>query len=156
MPNGLIDIRDVDDGTYTCSDVEAAKGYFLTARDKEKFITNSVVFLGDLITGSFLPAPPGADKCSDTGTAYLYRFELDCGAGRYDSNPGTGDEDRRKAIGGGLPTRPRVSVGDLNQGGGGGGCDNKVVVITSNGEIDNDCPGSPSSLGTNIRSWRER
>ncbi len=152
----LVDIGLVDDGTLACSDIDNAKGYYLTGRDREKFVTNSVVFLGDVITGSFVPAPPGADACSASGTAYVYRFALDCADGRYPSNPGTPDDKRREQVGGGLPTRPRVSVGDLNQGGGGGGCNNKVVVITSDGEIDNDCPGSPPSSGVGIRTWKER
>lgn len=152
----LVDIHDVDGGTKTCSDVANAKGYFLTARDREKFVTNSVIFLGKVITGSFVPSDPSATTCDSSGSSYLYQFDLACGNGEYTSNPGTEDDKRRKAIGGGLPTRPRVSVGDLNSGGGGGGCNNKVVVITSDGGIENECPGPIPTSGINIRSWRER
>lgn len=152
----LIPIEDVDGGIKSCSDVANAKGYFLTARDTEKFITNSVIFLGEVITASFLPAPPGSDPCEASGQSFLYRFGLACGAGSYPTNPGTAADTRRKAIGGGLPTRPRVSLGDLNTGGGGGGCANKVVLITSDGGIENDCPGPLPTSGINIRTWRER
>lgn len=132
------------------------QGYYLTARDAEKFITNSVIFFGEVFTGSFLPPDPATtNACNDTGTAFLYRFDLDCGGGAYPSNPGSGNDDRRKVLGGGLPTRPRVSVGSFG-GGGGGGCDTKVVMITSDGAIDNDCPGTPPTSGVDIRSWRER
>ena len=68
---------------------------------------------------------------------------------------GTADK-RRKAIGDGIPTRPRVSVGDINQGGDTSGCKNKVVVITSDGNISNDCPGTLPGSGISVRSWRER
>jgi hypothetical protein len=115
-----------------------------------------VIFFGEVFTGSFLPADPGADLCAATGTSFLYRFGVDCGEGAYPGNPGSGNDHRRKAVGGGLPTRPRVSVGGLNQGGSTGSCDNKVVVITSDGNIENDCPAPLPSSGIDIRSWRER
>lgn len=152
----LIDIREVDAGNNSCSDVTNGKGYFITARDREKFVTNSVIFLGSVITGSFLPSDPSAATCDTSGNSFLYRFGLSCGDPEADPSA-TGEENqRRKSIGGGLPTRPRVSVGDLNSGGSNGGCNNKVVVITSDGGIENDCPGPIPTSGINIRSWRER
>ncbi len=147
---------DLDGGSYSCSQIEQGNGFFLTARDREKFITNSVIFLGNVLAGSFVPSPAGADPCSDTGDSYLYSFSLDCGTPKWGSNPGSGNDDRRKLIGDGLPTRPRVSVGAINQGGTSGGCDNKVVIITSDGNIENDCPGNLPSSGVDLRSWRER
>ena len=33
---------------------------------------------------------------------------------------------------------------------------NLVVVITSDGNISNDCPGTLPGLGISVRSWRER
>ncbi|MDP6981311.1 MAG: PilC/PilY family type IV pilus protein [Myxococcota bacterium] len=151
------DLADLADGnTFTCEQIDAKLGYFLTARDAEKFITNSVIFFGEVFTASFLPADPASsDPCQSKGAAYLYRFDLECAVGAFQTNPGGDDDKRRKEIGGGIPTRPRISVGDLD-GGGGGGCANKVVVITSDGEIDSDCPGSISSSGVRLRSWRHR
>jgi type IV pilus assembly protein PilY1 len=145
----------------TCSALTAAVGYMITARDGEKFVSNSTIFLGTVFTGSFLyNDPTAANICDSKGTAFLYGFDLDCGVGEF---PGPGDNaaDRRMAIGSGLPTRPRVSVGDLNQGGGGGCpsppcCINKVVVVTSDGEIYNDCPDDLPTSGVKVRSWRER
>jgi Tfp pilus tip-associated adhesin PilY1 len=143
----------------SCATLNAARGYMLTAREGEKFVSNSTIFLGTLFTGSFL-ANPSANNCASKGTSYLYAFDLDCATGEF---PGPGDsaDDRRMAIGSGLPTRPRVSVGDLNQGGGGGCpsppcCINKVVVVTSDGEIYNDCPDDLPTSGVKVRSWRER
>ena len=78
----------------------------------------------------------------------------DCGLGGFPDNSST-QEDRREPIGDGMPTRPRVSVGDLNQGDP-SGCVNKIVVVTSDGSIWNDCPGSIPSSGVKVRSWRER
>jgi type IV pilus assembly protein PilY1 len=152
----LLDIANVDDGTVTCNYMNANySGYYLTARDAEKFVTASTIFLGDVYTGSFFPADPSAVTiCDSRGTSYLYRFDLECGTGGFPDNSSP-EEDRREPIGDGLPTRPRVSVGDLNQGDP-SGCVNKIVVVTSDGEIWNDCPGSIPSSGVKIRSWRER
>jgi type IV pilus assembly protein PilY1 len=153
----LVDSDSLDAGTYSCAQVAAGSGYFITARDREKFITNSVIFMGDVFTSSYIPAADDSDPCVATGTSYLYRFSLDCGAGEWTDEPGTAADKRRRLIGTGLPTRPRVSVGGLNSGGaGGGGCESKVVVVTSDGAIDNNCPAPLPSSGVKIRSWRER
>ena len=146
----------LDGGTYSCQEVENGNGFYLTARDSEKFITNSIIFRGEVITGSYVPSPPGSDPCNDTGESFLYRFGVECGQPGFSSNSGGENDKRRKAIGDGIPTRPRVSVGGINQGGTSTGCSNKVVIITSDGQIENDCPGPLPSSGVNMRSWRER
>ena len=157
---GEADLADFDDPTpLDCSVMKSTKkGYYITARDAEKFITNSVIFLGTVFTASFIPPDPSGitDPCSSTGDAYLYAFDLECGIGAFTTNPGGTADKRRKAIGDGIPTRPRVSVGDINQGGDTSGCKNKVVVITSDGNISNDCPGTLPGSGISVRSWRER
>ncbi|MGE4606504.1 MAG: PilC/PilY family type IV pilus protein, partial [Myxococcota bacterium] len=152
----LIPVSLLDDATSTCDQIAAGEGFYITGRDREKFITNSVIFLGDVFTGSFVPSPPMSNPCEDTGDAYIYRFSAECGQPGFPANPGIGDDDRRTAIGSGLPTRPRVSVGGLNQGGTTSGCMSRVVIITSDGSIDNTCPGPLPSSGVKLDSWRER
>ena len=118
------DLADFDAPTpLSCDQMKATKeGYFITARDAEKFITNSVIFLGTVFTGSFMPPDPASpDPCDASGEAFLYAFDLDCGGGLFTAEPGGAADERRKAIGSGIPSRPRVSVGDLTQGGGGAG-----------------------------------
>jgi hypothetical protein len=107
-----------------------------------------------VITTSFVPSNPSTSPCDASGTGYLYQFGIECGDGAFTTHTGD-DEQRRKAIGAGLPSRPRVSVGGLN-GDGSGGCETTVTVITSAGSTSNDCPGTPPSSGTKLRSWRER
>jgi type IV pilus assembly protein PilY1 len=157
---GESDLADFDDPTpLSCDQMKSTRsGYYITARDAEKFITNSVVFLGTVFTASFLPPDPAdlSDPCASRGSAFLYAFDLECGIGKFTTEPGGVADKRRKAIGSGIPTRPRVSVGDLNQGGNTSGCKNKVVVITSDGNISNDCPGTIPGSGISVRSWRER
>jgi hypothetical protein len=71
-----------DLNTETCSDLQANyEGYFLTGRDGEKFVTPSTVFMGDLYTGSHVPADPSLNACDLSGTGYIYRFNLECGDG---------------------------------------------------------------------------
>jgi hypothetical protein len=168
IPNALTgaldeaDLTDIEQPSPpTCAQMNAtSSGYFITARDAEAFVSNSLIFLGTVFTGSFLQADSAAVGCDGSGTAVLYSFDLDCGVGSFPTPSGTDADDRRTAIGTGIPTRPRVSVGDLNQGGGGGGgggpCPNRVVIVTSDGEILNDCPGDIDTSGVGLRSWRER
>jgi hypothetical protein len=136
------------------------QGFFITARDAEKFLSASTIIFNTIYTGSFLPADPSSvTACDSRGTAYLYAFDLDCGVGKFTSEPGTAQDKRRKAIGSGLPTRPRVSIGEVNQGGGGGGgggCNNRLVVVTSDGGIYNESPGCSGKGNVKVRSWRER
>lgn len=153
------DLADFDAPTpLTCSQMLSTKqGYYITGRDAEKFISPSTIFLGNVFTGSFLPADPSTTtQCDSRGESYLYGFDLECGVGKFQSEPGDERDKRRTAIGSGVPTRPRVSVGDLNQGGGSGGCNNRIVVVTSDGEVWNDGAGCLPSSGVRVHSWRER
>ena len=89
------------------------------------------------------------------GEARLYGFKLFCGEGIFPP-AGVGPNRRYLDIGGGLPNRPRVSVGPVDGGGGGGGpCSDMVVVITSEGEAYTDCPGGRPSSGIHVKSWRD-
>ena len=130
-------------------------GYFIEGEAGEKFITDSVIFFGVVLAGSYVPPPSGAAACSTAGSAFLYGFDLLCGGGIFDgANPGDPKE-RRISIGAGIPNAPRVSVGPLGGGGGGGACQDMVVVITSEGEGFTECPGGRPNSGLRIRAWRE-
>ncbi|MHC4103144.1 MAG: hypothetical protein ACYSW1_19935 [Planctomycetota bacterium] len=137
----------------SCADLKANyTGYMINGRDGEKFITNSTVFMGELVTGSHLAADSSVTPCDPAGTGYVYRFGIDCGVGSYTG--GTDDTNRYTSVGGGVPGDPKVTLGDMT--GGASGCPNKVQVITSDGSIDNDCPGTISESGISLRSWRQR
>jgi type IV pilus assembly protein PilY1 len=103
----LVDVTNAD------CDTPIDRGYFVVADHAEKFVTNSIVFLGKLFTGSFVPIDSN-DPCTAGGLAYLWLFNFRCGEG---SQPGmTENEKRKKNLGTGLPTSPRISVGDPGDG----------------------------------------
>jgi type IV pilus assembly protein PilY1 len=154
-------LQDITSITPNCSDLHTNyKGYYIVANDAEKFITRSLVFLGKVLTGSYTPSDPSTgDVCEKAGSASLYIFGVDCGSGQF--TPATGhtandtpDKQRRTDAGSGVPTRPRISVGDINQDGGGGA--NRAIVVTSDGGITMEDAGNASSSGVDIRTWRER
>ena len=131
-------------------------GFFFEGEDGEKFITESTIFAGDVLTGSFVPsATPGG--CEASGDGYLYFFDLFCGRGKFD-DPGDPDPNvtlPRKYVGKGPPTRPTVSMGSLENQGDGNPCDNMVFDFSSDGEglvLKADC--MPNS-GVRTRSWRD-
>ncbi len=131
-----------------------AVGFYLEAIQGEKFVTDSTIFFGVVLTSSYIPTT-SSDPCEVGGEAYLYGFKLFCGEGIFQPVT-TGDPNRRFiSIGGGLPNRPRVSVGPVTDGGGGGGCADMVVVITSEGGAYTDCPGGRPDSGIHTKAWRD-
>ena len=134
-----------------------AVGFYIEGEHDEKFITNSEIFFGTVLTSSYKPTA-AADACSSGGQAFLYGFDLFCAEGALPDPGGSGSDVRRVEIGVGLPNRPRVSVGPVDDGGGGGGgpCQDRVVVITSDGEAFTECPGGRPDSGVHMNSWRDR
>jgi hypothetical protein len=119
-------------------------------------VTESEIFFGVVLTGSFIPSGSAA-SCDSSGEAFLYGFRLFCGEGIFPPDPSAPGVPRRAiSVGTGLPTQPRVSVGPVGGGGGGGGgCTDMAVVITSDGEALSQCPGGRPGSGVNLTSWRD-
>ncbi len=141
-------------------------GFFIEAIDGEKFITNSSIFFGDVYTLSFLPDET-ADPCTAGGASRLYGFDLRCAEGAFSSDSTEATVMTRQIeIGGGVPNRPRVSVGPGSAATspctGSGcepasdeGCRNMVVVITSDGTAYSDAPNTDCPTGVRLDSWRD-
>jgi type IV pilus assembly protein PilY1 len=175
------DFVDADTLTGSCNPPPApAAGFYLTGADGEKFITDATIFFGTVLTSSYIPTT-STDPCEVGGEAFLYGFKLECGRGVFGedpSNPGT--PQRSISIGGGLPNRPRVSVGPVNADRDGDGdvdaadygqvdtdgdgdideddappCQDMAVVITSEGSAYMECPGGRPDSGVNTKSWRQ-
>ena len=157
----LKDETDLDGGSYTCEQIAAGDGYFLTARDREKFITNSVIFFGTVYTVSFKPLI-SSNPCEAGGGSTLYGIDLFCGLGIFPTGT-TGVTKRTIDIGDGISNRPRVSVGpvntDVDPNCTGSDCDptckNMVVVITSDGNAYTDSPDASCPSGIRVNSWRD-
>jgi hypothetical protein len=148
---------------------EPAVGYYLDAVDSEKFVTNSVIFFGNVFTLSFMPDLAG-DACSSGGNSFLYGFDLFCAEGVFTEDDGAGGMRpvRHFDVGPGVPNRPRVSVGPIETPPCDGDecdpcqgpdcepkCENKVVVITSDGETYSDSPTDECPSGIRLNSWRD-
>ncbi|HEY8156880.1 MAG TPA: PilC/PilY family type IV pilus protein [Myxococcota bacterium] len=158
-----------------------ALGYYLEGADGEKFITDTTIFFGTVLTSSYIPTT-STDPCEVGGEAFLYGFNLVCGEGIFDPDPSGGgtEPERSISIGGGLPNRPRVSVGPVDADRDGDGdvdesdygkvdtdgdgdideddkppCQDMAVVITSEGSAFMECPGGRPDSGVHTRSWRE-
>jgi type IV pilus assembly protein PilY1 len=156
------------------------EGYFVQGVDGEKFITDTTIFFGTVLTSSYIPTT-SSDPCEVGGQAYLYGFELQCGQGIFGEDPSDPSVTVRSiAIGGGLPNRPRVSVGPVGGDRDGDGdvdegdygkvdtdgdgdiddddkppCHDMAVVITSEGSANMQCPGGRPNSGVHTKSWRE-
>lgn len=150
-------VKPVSNYSGTCTPPSGSDvGFYYEGEDGEKFITESTIFAGDVLTGSFVPSS-GASGCEAAGDGYLYFFDLLCGRGKYtnSSNPSPSANLPRTYVGKGPPTRPTVSMGSLEDQGDGSPCDNMVFDFSSDGEglvLQADC--MPNS-GVRTRSWRD-
>jgi hypothetical protein len=121
------------------------RGLFFRADNGEKFVTNTEIFAGHVIAGSFTPTT-SVDPCTARGDGTLYVFDILTGEGYFDD--GAGNEVRGLDIGAGLPTDPQVSVGA-------GGEDNKVIIEKSGTEIEM-IEEQNINVGGGLLYWRER
>jgi type IV pilus assembly protein PilY1 len=104
----------------------ANKGFYITVGDGEKFVTNVEIFSGDIIAATFTPTTD-PNPCVAKGNGSLYVFDLLTGEGHFED--GSNNPDRNLALGPGLPTDPKVSIGV-------GGKKNKVVIEKSGSDIE--------------------
>jgi type IV pilus assembly protein PilY1 len=118
----LTDITGDEDGaTFT------TRGYYFKAADGEKFVTESEIFAGQVIAASFVPTP-NANVCAARGDATLYVFDVRNGKGYFETDDPSPVPTRGMAIGTGLPTNPKVSVGV-------GGKQNRVYIEKSGTDL---------------------
>jgi type IV pilus assembly protein PilY1 len=138
------DLADLS-STAACSDVSGFRGYYFIGGEGEKFVTSIEIFLGYVFVGAFTPKEP-VDLCDLGGESSLYVFRIHCGEGFFTdaaSNP-----DRGMSLGEGLPTDPRITVGND------GDSTNRVIINKQGGEIINfEAP--PGYSGYGMWYWRE-
>jgi Tfp pilus tip-associated adhesin PilY1 len=133
-----------------------AVGYYYQADDAEKFVTNSVIFLGVVLTGSYLHEVP-TTPCETGGKAFLYGFSVLCGAPALPNPSGDPDDPAvsRIEIGTGLPTKTKVSVGPLTDQEEGGDCPNKALALSSSGSVYGFDASCVPNHGVRVKSWRD-
>jgi type IV pilus assembly protein PilY1 len=107
-------------------------GFFFSIPDGEKFVTDVTIFAGQVIVATF-SQEQGDDEClTGGGQAFLYAFSVDSSLGFFgdpsDPDQAEGNEKRRFAIGGGLPSNPRVSLAPDPD-------DDRLYIKTSSGQI---------------------
>lgn len=134
---------DLDDLTTTegCASLSSGDGFYFMARDNEKFVTNSEIINYRVFAGSFTPTSGGT--CDTGGEADLYIFRINCGEGFFPSE--TGADQRRVHLGDGVPTDPRLSLGE----------ENRLYVVTSENEVFNPPLPPLPSVGPGLLYWRE-
>jgi len=156
LETNLIDATSSPGGVSLTSE----RGFFLKGADGEKFVTNTVIFGGQVISNSFTPTP-SVDPCIGRGVGAAYVFDLLTGKGFFtdvSNNPV-----RTFDLGIGLPTDPKVSasLGNPGSGGGGGGggpCatgqGNRVYIEKSGAELESfEACDIPS--GGQLIYWQE-
>ncbi|MCZ6824213.1 MAG: PilC/PilY family type IV pilus protein, partial [Gemmatimonadetes bacterium] len=116
----LTDVTGIETAT-----VVANRGFYFIARDGEKFVTNTEIFSSVVIAASFTPTNTG-EPCTARGEATLYAFHLLTGEGYF--RDAADNPVRDLAIGAGLPSDPKTSVGP-------DGKDNRVIIETSGTDI---------------------
>ena len=131
-----------------CADPSAYRGYYFIGGDSEKYIVNLEIFLGYVFVGSYVPIE-NLDPCGLPGVSNLSVFRIECGEGYF--TDASGDPERTISLGEGLPSDPRVSVGNGDGSGGGG---NRVIISRQDGSIINfEAPPGFSTFG--MFYWRE-
>jgi len=148
MPFTISDLTEV---TNELNDPDTSdQGFFFTGGEDEKFVADSIVFGGFVITASYTPdlgaATTNGGLCEARGDATLYIFQISDGSG-YFSDEATPSSQRRLVVGSGLPTSPNITVVSGNM--------SKVVLQTSDGRVITlDGPPS-SSQPVDLVYWRQ-
>jgi hypothetical protein len=141
---GEDDLVDVTASPEGISVPSTKSGFYIKGADGEKFVTNTEIFAGLVITASFTPTTT-ADPCTSRGDGKAYVFDLLTGKG-YFTDAG-GNAYRGLDIGAGLPSDPKVSMGV-------GGTDNRVYIEKSGADLES-IGTSNLPPGGQLLYWRE-
>jgi Tfp pilus tip-associated adhesin PilY1 len=134
-------------GNHNCSNVSSYKGWYIVGREgTEKWVTNADIFGGFLFVNSYLPTP-ATDPCEIGGESFLYGIRVQCGEGFFQD--AAGNPVRDLALGAGLPTDPRITIGQ------GGVSTNRLIVNKQGGELINVQAPPGFGAGIGVYYWRE-
>jgi hypothetical protein len=133
------------DGADTDSDPTDA-GFFIKAREGEKFATNHAIFAGFVITTSYLPDFVSADVCERRGESFLYTFKLGTGMGYFADAITSGDAARRVSVGSGAPNDPRITISHSGD---------QLYIQTSTGQVVQVDPPPRPGKPVEMIYWRQ-
>jgi type IV pilus assembly protein PilY1 len=143
------------DATAATSDPNTTdEGYFFRVKDGEKFMTNHLIFGGNVATVSYTPdslnsIPPGT--CALGGKTFEWAWKLDDATAALDDPAVVGQVVRSRVIGNGAATDPRISVSkDQN-----GRIVVRITAQTSMGEVTNPDGGGLSLDPVDMIYWRQ-
>jgi hypothetical protein len=129
-------------------------GYFFRVPDGEKFITNHLIFAGNVATVSYTPDEPGAAasaNCYIGGKTAEWAWSLDDGAASLvDPSDGVSMV-RTRVIGNGAPTDPRITVSRDST----GRIIVRITAQTSTGEVTNPDGGGLTLDPVDMIYWRQ-
>jgi len=123
----------------------SAKGYYFVAEEGEKYLGDPLIFAGYVLTVSY---KPDTFPTCGPGEAYFVAFRLDNGMGFLDENGTPEAGDRRKAVGVGVPSTPRISLGGYSE-------NDVILVTTSEGEILTLDPPARDEPKSSVLFWRQ-
>ncbi len=124
------------------------QGFYFDGGEDEKFVSDSIIFGGFVITASYTPdlsVATGGGQCEARGDAKLYIFLVSDGTGYFEA--GTSPSTQRSlSVGSGLPTSPSITVTKGNG--------SKVVLQTSDGRVIT-LDGPPNSINpVDVVYWK--
>ncbi len=146
--------RLTDVTTLTSDPNTADEGYFFRVADGEKFMTNHLIFGGNVATVSYTPSsllslPPGT--CALGGTTSEWAWELDDATAALDDPINVNQFVRTRTIGNGAATDPRITVSkDPN-----GRIIVRITAQTSMGEVTNPDGGGLTLDPVDMIYWRQ-
>jgi len=126
--------QNLTDITYTASDTDPNDaGYFFRVPDGQKFITDNIVFSGQVFSLTYMPDAANAGSggsCALGGTTIQWAWTLSSGVGVLDNPTDPTTTVRNATLSNGAPTNPRITVAK----GPDGKPRVKVTVQTSTGQ----------------------
>jgi type IV pilus assembly protein PilY1 len=136
--------QNLTDVTYLTSDPDPTDaGYFFRVPDGQKFITDHIVFNGQVFSLTYMPDPAGAGvsgNCALGGTTIQWAWSLSSGVGVLDNPADPASTVRNAMLANGAPTNPRITVAK----GPDGKPRVKITVQTSTGQQP-DPPNQPKA-----------
>jgi hypothetical protein len=135
-------------------------GYFFRVKDGEKFITNHLIFDGNVVTVSYtsdeLNSAPTGNSCALSGETSEWAWKLEDASGALD-NPDpehVNEFVRSLRLGNGAPTDPRISVSKVSTDEN-GGIVVKITAQTSVGEVVNPNGGGLNLNPVEMLYWHQ-